>query len=110
MEAAQTGNPMNSDFETLLEHVLAAVMDSKAEPLTILWSLRQTVPEARVTALIRALLAADQVIATTFNGNSQNREDAKLARSMALVIAEAADDAEAAETPSAPLRFRDLTI
>jgi len=101
---------MESDFETLLEQVLTAVMDSDAEPLTILWKLRQTVPDARVTAVIRALLAADQVIATTFNGNSPDRPDAKLARTMALILAEAADDAEAAQRPPDPLRLSDLSI
>ena len=101
---------MDYDFETLLEQVLHAVMDSQAEPLTVLWNLRQTAPEARVTALIRALLAADQVIASTFNGNSPGRADAQLARSMALTLAEAADDAEVETPPSAPLRLSELSI
>ena len=98
------------DHETLLETVLGAVMNSEAEPLTVLWSLRQNAPDARVMALIRALLAADQVIASTFNGNSQGRADAQLARSMALILAEAADDMETDESVSAPLRLSDLSI
>ncbi len=101
---------MKLDFETLLEHVLTAVMDSRAEPLTILWKLRQTAPNARVTMLIRALLAADQVIASTFNGSSLDRADAKLARTMALILAEAADDAEEDEAITTPLHLSDLSI
>ncbi len=101
---------MENAHETLLEQVLAAVMDTNAEPLTLLHNLRHSVPDARTTALIRALLDADRVIGETFNGNSPGRADAALARSMALTIAEAADEAEASENPTAPLRLSDLSI
>ncbi len=98
------------NHETLLETVLGAVMNSDADPLSVIWALRQNAPDARATALIRALLAADQVIASTFNGNSPGRADAKLARTMALIIAEAADDMEEDDTVTAPLRLSDLSI
>ena len=101
---------MEPDFETLLEQVLHAVMDNRAEPLTVIWHLRQSAPDARVTALIRALLSADQVIVSTFNGNAPGRADARLARTLALTLAEAADDAEQENAPKAPLRLSDLSI
>lgn len=98
------------DHEILLETVLTAVMDSTPEPLALLSRLRQTAPDARLTALIRALLSADQVITETFNGSSPGRSDAALARSMALTLAEAADEAETSTNPTAPLRLSDLSI
>ena len=64
------------DHEILLETVLTAVMDSTPEPLTLLSRLRRDAPDARLTALIRALLSADQVISETFNGSGPGRADA----------------------------------
>ncbi|MEJ6390668.1 hypothetical protein [Gymnodinialimonas ulvae] len=98
------------DHEILLETVLSAVMDSTPEPLALLARLRKSAPDARLTALIRALLSADQVISETFNGSSPGRADAILARSMALTLAEAGDEVEAETRPGAPLRLSDLSI
>lgn len=98
------------DHEVLLETVLTAVMNSATEPLALLAELRRSAPEARITALIRALLSADQVISETFNGNAPGRADAALARSMALILAEAADETEAAGAATRPLRLDDLSI
>lgn len=86
---------MRKDSETLLEQVLAAVMAPENDALTLASTLRNTVPEAPVIAVIRALLAADRVIGETFNGNTPGRMDAMLARGLALTLAEAADNYEA---------------
>jgi methanogenic corrinoid protein MtbC1 len=105
---------MEPDFDTLLEQVLAAVMDGQAEPITVLWKLRQTTGDPRIMTLIRAFLAADHIISTTFKDDGLDRSDAALARTMALILAEAADDveldAETTQTPSPPLRLSDLSI
>ncbi len=92
---------MRKNSETLLEHVLAAVMAPDNDALTLASTLRNTVPDAPAIAVIRALLSADSVILETFNGNSPGRVDAMLARGLALTLAEAADDLEAArDTPA----------
>ena len=113
-QEAVKSNPMEPDFDTLLEQVLAAVMDGQAEPITLLWSLRQATGNPRITTLIRAFLAADKIISSTFNGDGQDRSDAGLARTMALILAEAADDveveAETAQIPARALRLSDLSI
>jgi hypothetical protein len=86
---------MRHNTDALLERVLAAVMAPDNDALTLASTLRNTVPDAPAIAVIRALLAADQVISETFNGSSPGRADAKLARAMALTLAEAADDLDA---------------
>ncbi len=98
---AKTELTMRKNSETLLEHVLAAVMAPDNDALTLASTLRNTVPDAPAIAVIRALLSADSVILETFNGNSPGRVDAMLARGLALTLAEAADDLEAArDTPA----------
>lgn len=101
---------MRHDTEALLEHVLHAVMQTEADALSLAIHLRNSVPEARVTALIRALLAAEHLIRDTFNGNSPGRADAALARHFALTLAEAADDMEARRDPATSLRLADLAF
>jgi hypothetical protein len=101
---------MRHDTEALLEHVLNAVMQADTDALTLSIHLRNTVAEARLSALIRALLSAEAVIRETFNGSSTGRADAALARSLALTLAEAADDIEAARDPDTALRLRDLSF
>lgn len=83
---------MRKDSETLLEHVLAAVMAPDNDALTLATALRRDVPDAPAISVIRALLSADRVILETFNGNAPARVDAQLARAMALTLAEATDD------------------
>ncbi len=101
---------MRKDTEDLLEHVLHAVMQTENDALMLAIHLRNTVPDARVISLMRALLAADGVIAETFNGSSPGRADAALARSFALTLAEAADDLEAEGVLAGPVRLRDLAF
>ncbi|MBY4894914.1 hypothetical protein KUL25_19320 [Rhodobacteraceae bacterium N5(2021)] len=83
---------MRKDTESLLEHVLAAVMAPDNDALTLATTLRNSVPEEPAIAVIRALLSADRVIIDTFNGSGPNRIDAQLARSLALTLAVATDD------------------
>lgn len=83
---------MQKDTETLLDHVLAAVMAPDNDDLTLATTLRNTAADAPAIAVIRALLSADHAISETFNGNARNRLDAQLARSLALTLAEALDD------------------
>lgn len=106
---------MRKETEDLLEHVLAAVMapgnGDDTDTLALSSHLRQTVPDARAVALIRALLSADQVIQDTFNGNSPGRLDAKRARALAYALTVATDDAEASRTThDGPLRLSDLPL
>jgi hypothetical protein len=101
---------MRQDSEDLLETVIAAVMSSHAEPLALAGRLRHTVPGARVTALIRALLDADRVIGETFSGASPGRADARLARGFALTLAEAADEVEAERDDGTALTLADLLL
>ncbi|MBL4628385.1 MAG: hypothetical protein JKY00_10185 [Roseicyclus sp.] len=101
---------MRKDTETLLEHVLGAVMAPENDALTLATLLRNTVPEAPALAVIRALLAADRVILETFNGNSPGRVDALLARGLALTLADAADDLEVSRNTPNPIRLADLLL
>lgn len=101
---------MQLDTEALLEHVLGALMQPDTDALTLSIHLRNTIPEARISALIRALLSAEQVILTTFNGNSAGRSDAALARSFALTMAEALDEIEASRDPASTTLLRDLAF
>ncbi len=101
---------MRHDTEALLEHVLHAVMQTENDALTLAIHLRNSVPEARVIALIRALLAAEHLIRDTFNGSSPGRVDADLARNFAFSLAEAADDLEATRDPATTLRLVDLAF
>lgn len=102
--------PMRNDTESLLEHVLAAVMAPDNDALTLATTLRNTVADAPAIAVIRALLSADRAIQETFNGNSPGRVDAQLARSLALTLAEAADDLEVARNTPDPVRLGDLLL
>ena len=101
---------MRKDTETLLEHVLSAVMAPDTDALTLATALRNTVPEAPAISVIRALLSADRVIRETFNGNSPGRVDAERARSLALALAEAADDLMDARKDPDPVRLGDLLL
>lgn len=101
---------MRKDTETLLEHVLAAVMAQDNDALTLATTLRNTVADAPAISVIRALLSADRVIRDTFNGNSPGRVDAELARSLALTLAEAADDLSATRALPNPVRLGDLLL
>lgn len=101
---------MRYDTEGLLEHVLNAVMQPDTDALTLAIHLRNSVPEARATALIRALLATEAVIRDTFNGSSPGRADAALARSFAFTLVEVADDFEAAREADTAPRLRDLAV
>lgn len=105
----KTELPMRKNSETLLEYVLAAVMAPVNDTLTRASTLRNTVPDAPATAVIRALLSADHVIRETFNGNSAGRVDAMLARGLALTLAETADDLKAARDTS-PILLSDLLL
>ncbi|GAB5448661.1 hypothetical protein [Gymnodinialimonas sp.] len=100
---------MRKDTETLLEHVLAAVMAPDNDALTLATTLRSAVPDAPAISVIRALLAADRVIIETFNGNAPARVDAQLARSLALTLAEATDDLSDARDAS-PILLADVLL
>ncbi|WP_224813720.1 hypothetical protein [Hasllibacter sp. MH4015] len=101
---------MRPETEQLLEHVLHAVMQPDSDALTLAMHLRSAVPEARVIALIHALLSADRVIRDTFNGNAPARADAALASGFALTLAEVAEAHEARENPTRPVTLRDLAL
>lgn len=83
---------MRHETELLLETVLAAVMAQDSDALTLATTLRNTLADAPAIAVIRALLTTDRIIAETFNGKAASRTDAQLARTLALTLAEAADD------------------
>ena len=99
---------MRKDSEDLLEHVLSAVMQADTTELTLFSHLKSTVPTARISALIHALLAADQSLTKTFNGNSAGRTDAALARHVALTLAAQADAFE--HDRKTGLKLHDLPI
>ena len=85
-------------------------MTPEATPLSVLSALRLSVPDARALSVIRALLDAERVIAETFNGNSPGRADARLARGMAATLAKAADEHEAGDETTGPVRLTDLPV
>lgn len=101
---------MRKFTETLLEHVLAAVMAPDTDKLALASALRTTVPDAPAISVIRALLDADRVIIETFNGNASSRVDAHLARSLALTLAEATDDLAHDRDEPHPIRLGDLLL
>jgi len=109
---------MQHDAEALLEHVLNAVMQPETDALSLAIHMRNTLPDVRPMALLRALLSAEAVIRDTFNGNSQGRTDGALALQIALTLAELADDQEAGReadheagrADDATLRLRDLPL
>lgn len=101
---------MRQQTESLLEHVLAAVMAPDNDALTLAATLRNTVPDASAMAVIRALLSADRSIVETFNGNAAHRVDATLARSLALTLSAAADDLADARNDPNTIRLSDLLL
>lgn len=101
---------MRKDTESLLEHILAAVMAPDNNALTLASTLRNTVADASAVSVIRALLAADRVILETFNGNSPGRVDAQLARALALTLAEALDDLLHDRNEPNPILLGDLLL
>lgn len=80
------------------------------DALTLATALRNTVPDASAISVIRALLSADSVIQQTFNGTSPGRPDAALARSLALTLAEAADDLQDSRAAPNSIRLSDLLL
>lgn len=99
---------MRQDFETLLETVLAAVMAPDTDALTLATQLHGAMADTPAITVIRALLAADRAIVETFNTDPERRDDAALARGLALTLAEAADALSDDRGNPDPIRLGDL--
>lgn len=100
---------MQQESNELLELVLNAVMQTENDPMQLATRLKSELSDERVSAVIFALLSADKVIAETFNGSLTGKQDAELARSFALILAEASEAVEKTRGNQA-LRLSDLAI
>ncbi len=93
----------------LLEAVLSALTAAQGDPMHLFTALSANGSHLRVTALICALLRADQILRDTFAGTTNGHSDALLARAAALSLAEAAEEVERARPPEGVLRLSDVT-
>jgi len=98
---------MSDDADAMLEGVLLALTRAEGRPDRLFQLLHETWPEARTTALISGLLAAERALRGMFRGSGEPGGDGYLALAAALALAEAANELELVR-PDAFVRLGDI--
>lgn len=101
----------DDDTNALFERVLEALSRAAGQDPKLISLLAELPQDTRAMALIRALLIADTTLRATFAAGELAQRDSALAGRAALVLAEQADQIEAAlPLERQPVRLAELAL